>query len=134
MKDSTKSCLGFTALILGLGLAVVSLLAGGVGQLVTFLGGDSLGINFKTGLIGASVVFGLLFLSALYFFISIRDWAWIPAILGGVYAILPDLIFGPEDDLLALLLGVVLSGALNIMQNRRAQSKAVSRPELPPEL
>lgn len=133
MKDSTKSCFGFTALILALGLAFVSLLLGGVGELVTQLGGNSLGITFRTGLIGAFVVFGLLFLTALYFFISIRDWSWIPAILGGVYAILPDLIIGPQDDLAAMVLGVVVSGGLNYFMNRRGIPTTSDRPELPPE-
>jgi len=133
MKDSTKSCLGFSALILALGLASVSLLVGGVGELVTQFGGNSLGINFRTGLIGAFVVFGLLFLTALYFFISVRDWSWIPAILGGVYAILPDIVLGPQDDVAALTLGVVASAVLNYFMNRRGQPKPADRPELPPE-
>ncbi|MBN2045234.1 MAG: hypothetical protein JW757_09460 [Anaerolineales bacterium] len=119
MSDSKKSCLGFTALILGLGLAVVSLVAGGIGELVRFLGGDSLGINLKNGAIIAGIVFGLLFLTAVYFFISIRDWSWLPAIAGGVYAVLPDLVLGPEDDVLAMVAGVGISGLLSYFQYRR---------------
>jgi len=69
----------------------------------------------------------------LYFFISIREWSWIPAILGVVYAILPDLIIGPQDDIAALVLGVVVSGGLNYFMNRRGQPMASDRPELPPE-
>lgn len=121
MSDGKKSCLGFAALILGLGLAVVSLLAGGIGQVVVFLGGDSLGINLKSGLIAAVIVFALLFISAMYFFISIRDWAWLPAIAGGVYAVLPDLILGPEDDIVAMLAGVGISGLLSYLDYRRGK-------------
>ena len=121
MSDSKRSCLGFTALILGLGLAAVSLVAGGIGQVVTVLGGDSLGINIKSGAIGAAVVFGLLFLSAMYFFISIRDWSWLPAIAGGVYAVLPDLILGPEDDVIAMVAGVGISGLLSYLDYRRGK-------------
>lgn len=126
MSDGRKSCLGFGALILGLGLAVVSLLAGGIGEIVTYLGGDSLGINLKTGLIVAAVLFALLFLSAMYFFISIKDWAWLPAIAGGVYAVLPDLILGPEDDIVAMIAGVGISGFLSYLDYRRGKKKEIS--------
>ena len=126
MSDSKKSCLGFAALILGLGLAVVSLLAGGIGELVTFLGGDSLGVNLKSGGIVAGVMFGLLFLSAIYFFISLRDWSWLPAIAGGVYAVLPDLILGPEDDVIAMAAGVGISGLLSYLQSRRDKKSGPS--------
>ncbi|MFN2145461.1 MAG: hypothetical protein ACK2T7_08905 [Anaerolineales bacterium] len=126
MSNGKKSCLGFTALILGLGLAVVSLVAGGIGQLVTFLGGDSLGINLKTGSIAAMVVFALLFISAIYFFVSIKDWAWLPAIAGGVYAVLPDLILGPEDDVVAMIAGVGISGLLSYLDYRRGKKLEIS--------
>ncbi len=126
MSDGKKSCLGFTALILGLGLAAVSLLVGGIGQLVLFLGGDSLGINLKTGLIAAVVVFALLFISAIYFFVSIKEWAWLPAIAGGVYAILPDLVLGPEDDVLAMIAGVGISGLLSYLDYRRGKKVEIT--------
>jgi hypothetical protein len=126
MSDSKKSCLGFTALILGLGLAVVSLVAGGIGEIVTFFGGDSLGINLKSSAIAAGIVFGLLFISAIYFFLSIRDWAWLPAIAGGVYAVLPDLILGPEDDVIAMAAGVGVSGLLSYLQYRREKKSGPS--------
>ena len=129
MKDGTKSCLGFTFLILGLILAVVSLFAGGVGELVTFLGGDSLGINLKVGLYIAIGVFVVLFAAAIAMFVSVRDWAWIPAILGGVYAILPDLMVGPQDDIFAVIGGVLLSAALNYFTQRRSGNTAAARPE-----
>lgn len=133
MSDSKKSCLGFGALILGLGLAVVSLLAGGIGQIINWFGGESI-VNLKTGSTVAITVFAVLFLSALYFFISIQDWSWFPAILGGVYTVLPDLILGPEDDIIAMIAGVGLSGLLSYIQHRRGKSGGTKRPpELPYE-
>jgi hypothetical protein len=134
MSDGWKTCFGFGFLILGLGLAAVSLLAGGIGQLVTFLGGDSLGIDFRLGLYIAAGVFGLLFLASIGFFISIRNWSWLPAIAGGIYAVVPDLILGPEDDAAALIVGVAASGLLAYLKNRREQKFRLSRPESPPEL
>jgi hypothetical protein len=133
MSDTQKSCIGFGALILGLGLAAVSLVAGGLGELVTYLGGDSLGINFRTGLIAGGVIFSLLFLTAVYFFIKVRDWSWFPAIISGVYTILPDVIPGPEDDVAAMILGIALSAGLSFFKTRYERRKAVERPELPPD-
>lgn len=126
MSDGRKSCLGFVFLILGLGLAVLSLVAGGVGELVKVFGIESI-FDFKTGLYLAIGVFVVLFVAAMVMFISIRDWTWLPAIFGGVYTILPDLILGPEDDIVALVTGVVLSGLLNYVTNKRAVGR--SRPE-----
>jgi formate hydrogenlyase subunit 3/multisubunit Na+/H+ antiporter MnhD subunit len=135
MSDSRKSCLGFAALILGLVLAGLSLVAGGIGEMVILLGGETL-FNFRLGLIAAIVLFSLLFLMAVYFFISIRDWSWLPAIAGGVYAVAPDIIFGPQDDLLALIGGVVVSVLLSWIDNRRDRRSAdpSQRAELPPDL
>jgi hypothetical protein len=135
MSDGKKTCLGFAFLILGLTLAVVSLLAGGIGEMVKLLGGESL-FNFKAGIYVAIGLFLLLFIAAMVMFISIRDWSWLPAIFGGVYTILPDLIVGPEDDVVALVLGVVVSGLLSyISERRQKQSASPSRPEAlePPE-
>jgi len=134
MSDGRKSCLGFGFLILGLILAAVSLLVGGIGQLVEALGGNAAGISFRTSLYIAGGVFLVLFAAALYFFVSIRDWAWLPAIAGGVYAILPDLILGPEDDAAAMVAGVVLSGLLSWLRNRNSQRTGHSKAEDPPEL
>lgn len=134
MSDGRKSCLGFGFLILGLLLAGASLLAGGIGQLVEFLGGNAAGINFRTGLYIAIGIFVVLFAASIYFFVSIRDWAWLPAIAGGVYTILPDLILGPEDDVLALVAGVVLSGLFSWVRNRSGIKSGQSRPEDPPDL
>lgn len=135
MSDSRKSCFGFAALILGLVLAGLSLVAGGIGELVILLGGETL-FNFRIGLIAAIILFTLLFVMAVYFFISIRDWSWLPAIAGGVYAIAPDIIFGPQDDLLALIGGVVISVLLSWIDYRRDRRRASPSPraELPPDL
>lgn len=134
MSDGWKTCFGFGFLILGLTLAGISLVAGGIGELVTFLGGDAIGIDLRTGFYIAVGVFVVLFLAAMAFFISIRNWAWLPAIAGGVYAVVPDLILGPEDDVVAMLVGVLGSGLLAYFQSRREQKMASVRPESLPKL
>ncbi len=134
MSDGKKSCLGFGFLILGLVLAAASLLVGGIGQLVESLGGNAAGISLRTSLYIAAGVFLVLFAAAIYFFASIKDWTWLPAIAGGVYAVLPDLILGPEDDAAAMVAGVALSGLLSWLRSRNVQRSKLSRPEDPPEL
>jgi predicted membrane channel-forming protein YqfA (hemolysin III family) len=119
MSDASKSCLGFGFLILALTLAGISVIAGGVGTLVSRFAGETGGFDLKTGMYLAIGIFVLFSLIALVFFISVRNWSWFPAIFGGVYAVMPDLIFGPEDDAVALLLGVVLSGLLAYVRDRR---------------
>lgn len=129
MSDGKKTCLGFGFLIMGLAFAVLSLLVGGVGELVKFFGGQS-SIGFNFGLYGAIGILVVFFLPAAVMFISVRDWAWMPAILGGVYAVMPDLIAGPGDDFLAIVAGAVISGLLNyVTQKRQKNSAAPSRPE-----
>jgi len=132
MSDGRKTCFGFAFLILGLALAVISILAGGIGEMVTFFGGNSLGIDFKLGLYIAIGVFVVLFLASIAFFISIRNWSWLPAIAGGVYAVVPDLILGPEDDVVAMAAGVLVSGALAYLKSRSEQNQTIARPESPP--
>jgi hypothetical protein len=122
MSDGRKSCLGFGFLILALSLAGVAVLAGGISSLVSRLSGEAAWFDLKTGLYLAVGLFSLFTMVALAFFISVRNWAWFPAIFGGVYAILPDLILGPEDDAIALVLGVVLSGALAYFRERRGKA------------
>ena len=124
MSVGQKSCFGFGFLILGLVLAVASLLAGGIGELIAF----------KLGLYIAIGVFVVLFAAAVFFFLSIRNWAWLPAIAGAVYTILPDLIIGPEDDIVAMVLGVLVSGLLAHIKDRREEGAAAPRPEAPPKL
>ena len=134
MSDGWKTCFGFGFLILGLTLAVISLLAGGIGELVTFFGGDAMGISLRTGFYIAVGVFVVLFLAAIGFFISIRNWTWLPAIAGGIYAVVPDLILGPEDDAAAILTGVLASGVLAYLKSRHEQNQAQTRGEVPPRL
>jgi hypothetical protein len=59
--------------------------------------------------IGTFVFF---FAISIYWFLKIRDYSWFPAIAAGIYTIVPDLILGPEDDILVLILGGVISGLL----------------------
>jgi predicted membrane channel-forming protein YqfA (hemolysin III family) len=125
MSDGKKSCLGFGFLILALSLAGVSVIAGGISSLVSNLSGEAPWFDLKTGVYVAIGLFVLFALIALLFFISVRNWSWFPAIFGGVYAILPDLIFGPEDDVIALVLGVVLSGALAYFRERRGSGSTL---------
>jgi len=134
MSDGLKTCFGFGFLILGLTLAVISLLAGGIGELVTFLGGDAMGISLRTGFYIAVGVFVVLFLAAIGFFISIRNWTWLPAIAGGIYAVVPDLILGPEDDAVAMITGVLASGLLAYLKSRHEQKQTQVRGEAPPKL
>lgn len=109
MKDGTRACLGFVFLIAALALAVIF----GIGGWV--IGGD-FGSGFTVAL-GTFFFFAAL---AAYMFITIKDYAWLPAVAGGVYAILPDLLLGPADDIVVVILGVVIS---SIWSWRRSQSK-----------
>jgi len=132
MSDGWKTCFGFSFLILGLVLALFSVLAGGLGEWVESLGGDAWGIDLDLGLKIAIGVFVVLFVAAIAFFISIREWTWLPAIAGGVYAVVPDLIIGPEDDALAILVGVLASGILAQLKSRRERKMDEARSVLPP--
>lgn len=123
MSDTGKSCLGFTFLFVAIALALLAVFAGGLGSIVTWLGGDSFGINFKSGAIIGIGSFTFFFALSVYFFIKTKDLSWLPAILGTLYAVLPDLLAGSLDDIVALLLGTVLSGFLSWRSNRR-QKKA----------
>jgi hypothetical protein len=113
MTDGRKACLGFVALFAALALSVVS----GIGGWV--VGGD-LGYGFLAALVPFIVFAGI----AVYMFVSIRDYAWFPAVAGGLYAILPDLLLGPADDAVVLGAGVIVYG---IMAWRRG------RAQLPPK-
>ncbi|MBW8012321.1 MAG: hypothetical protein FVQ83_13995 [Chloroflexi bacterium] len=120
MSDGKKSCLGFIFLIGALVIAVSAVLVGGIGEAIKYLGGNTFGISLKSGLIigvGALVFF---FVLAVYMFITIRNYAWFPAIAAGVYTVLPDLIIGPEDDIVVLLLGGLISGLLAWRQSQGA--------------
>lgn len=108
MRDGTRACLGFVFLAAALVLAVLF----GIGGWV--LGGDA-GSGFAVAL----ATFAIFAVAAAYMFISIKDYAWIPAVLGGVYAILPDLLIGPADDAVVLVAGVVISAVIAWRRGRR---------------
>ncbi|HKY78501.1 MAG TPA: hypothetical protein VJ182_00735 [Anaerolineales bacterium] len=109
MRDGTRACLGFVFLAAALVLAVLF----GIGGWV--LGGDA-GSGLTVGL----VTFAIFAAAAATMFITIKDYAWIPAVLGGIYAILPDLLIGPADDAVVLVSGVLISGLISWRRGRRA--------------
>lgn len=111
MSDRQRIVIGFFLLILSLLGAAV----GGLSGFASLVGADT-----RTGIVlglAGFVFFGAL---AAYQFIKIRDWAWLPAVAGGVYAVVPDLLVGPGDDIGALLLGAVISGVLAWRRGRHA--------------
>ncbi|HEX9595247.1 MAG TPA: hypothetical protein VF982_00075 [Anaerolineales bacterium] len=109
MRDGTRACLGFVFLAAALVLAALF----GIGGWV--LGGDA-----GAGFMAALATFAIFAVAAMYMFISIKDYAWIPAVLGGVYAILPDLLIGPADDAVVLVAGVVISALVAWRRGRHA--------------
>lgn len=110
MSDGRRSCLGFVFLVAALVLSAVFGISGWVGQ------------DFRTGAtLGIGVFLFFTAISA-YMFITIKDYAWLPAVLGGLYALLPDLILGPTDDIGVLLLGTVVSGVLAWRNNKKKLS------------
>ena len=114
MSDRQRIVLGFFLLLLALGGAAAAGLGGWIGR------------DLRTGAILGLVVFVLFAALAGYPFIKIRDWAWLPAVAGGIYAVLPDLIMGPVDDAGALLLGAAISGVLAWRRGRVAQPTVFS--------
>jgi hypothetical protein len=71
--------------------------------------GGWIGRDFRTGSILGIAAFMFFFVLAAYFFLKIRDWALLPAVAGGIYAVLPDVIFGQGDDIIAIILGAGIS-------------------------
>ena len=108
MRDGTRACLGFVFLAAALVLAVLF-----------GIGGWALGGDAGSGLTVALATFAIFAIAAVYMFVKIRDYAWIPAVLGGVYAILPDLLIGPADDAVVVVAGVVMSALLSWRRGRR---------------
>ena len=108
MKDGTRACLGFVFLAAALVLAVLF----GIGGWV--IRGDA-----GSGLSVALATFAIFAAAAATMFITIKDYAWIPAVIGGIYAILPDLLIGPGDDAVVLVAGVVISGLIAWRRGRR---------------
>ena len=52
-------------------------------------------------------------------FVTIKDYAWFPAVVGGLYAVLPDLMAGPGDDVVVLATGALISGIWSWRRSRR---------------
>ena len=123
MSDGRKSCLGVFFLLLALALAVLGVFSGGIGSLVNAFGGDA-ALDLRTGAILGIGSFVFFFSVAIYLFIKVRDWAWIPMILSTLYAVLPDIILGPEDDILLLVLGGVVSALLAWRRDKSRKKKA----------
>lgn len=123
MSDGKRTCLGFGFLIAALVLAGAAVFVGGLDTLIDFIASLIRGESFKLNVnmaLGIGIGIFILFSTfALILFLSLKNWSWLPAILGGVYTILPDLIFGPEDDIVALILGIVISGLLAWRRERR---------------
>ena len=118
MSDTRKTCLGFIFMIAAVTIAIAALLLGGVGSAVEELGGSLFGLNLKSGAIIGFVAFAVSALLAVYMFFQVKNLSWLPTIIAGVYAILPDIMVGPTDDAVALVLGAVLSGLLAWRQQR----------------
>jgi len=112
MSEWSKYFLGIGSLVLAVVLALLAVFGGGLGSVVSWMGGDSFGISLKTGAILGVGFFCFFAAVAAYFFIKINDWSWAPIIGGAVYAVLPDLLVGPQDDIVALILGAAISGFL----------------------
>jgi len=123
MSDTQKSCLGFFFLFSAILLAVLGVFSGGLGSLITWLGGETYGINLRTGSMLGIGAFAFFFVLSLYSFIKIKNWAWMPAIFGTLWAVLPDIILGPEDDIAIVLLGAAISGFLAWRQNKKLEAK-----------
>lgn len=107
MSDRRRSCLGFVFLFAALGLAVLALIGGWIGW------------DFRTGAILSVGTFAFFAVLSIYMFVTIRDYAWFPAVIGGLYAVLPDLIAGPTDDIWVLVGGAVLSGFLSWRKRKK---------------
>ena len=108
MSDGKRSCFGFVFLLAALVLAAVFGIGGWVGR------------DFRTGAILGIGAFAFFAALSAYMFITIKDYAWLPAVFGGLYALLPDLIAGPSDDIVVLILGAVISGIWSWRKSKRA--------------
>ena len=75
MTDGRRSCLGFIFLGASFVLAFIALFGG-------WIGGD-----FRTGAILSGGFFAFFLAVAAYMFITIRDYAWLPAVFGGLYTV-----------------------------------------------
>ena len=133
MSDMVKSCLGVVLLFVSTGIALLVLSFAAFAAIWLQLTGNDLnGIQNPT-LIGFGLA-ALVFIYAIYLFISIRDYSWlgvtIPGIISGLYAILPDLLTGqPTDDIVVLVAGAGLSTLLAWRKQKRETTAAVEAGE-----
>jgi len=109
MSDRNRSCLGFVFLVSALFLAVAALVGGWIGW------------DFRTGAILSVGTFAIFAILAIYMFVTIKDYAWFPAVIGGLYAVLPDLVAGSIDDIGVLALGAIISGVWSWRKSRRPE-------------
>jgi hypothetical protein len=128
MSDGKRTCLGFGFLIAALVFAGAAVYVGGmnalVGGLVSWMQGGSFTLDVGTAWIIGIGIFVAFSAIAIIIFLSLKNWSWLPAILGGVYTVMPDLIFGQADDALAIVLGVLASGLLAWRRERRKELPA----------
>lgn len=122
MSDTRKSCLGFIFMIAAVTIAITAVLLGGVGSAVESMGGSLFGLNLKSGAIIGFIAFSISALLAIYMFFQVKNLSWLPTIIAGVYAILPDILAGPADDIGVLVAGAMLSGLLAWRQQRKSKT------------
>jgi hypothetical protein len=123
MSEGKRTCLGFGFLFLALIFAVAAVYLGGMSALVngvvSWMRGDSFQLGAGTAWVIGIGIFVALSAIAILIFLSFKNWSWLPAVLGGIYAVMPDLIFGHVDDTIALVLGILASGLLAWRRERR---------------
>jgi hypothetical protein len=123
VSEGKRTCLGFGFLIAALIFAVAAVSVGGMSALVGVVASWIQGESFKLAA-GTAWVIGIGFFVAftaiaIIIFLSLKNWTWLPAVLGGIYTIMPDLIFGHVDDTVAIVLGILASGLLAWRRERR---------------
>lgn len=82
-------------------------------------------LDSRGGTIMGVSVFVFFFVIGAYLFWRVENWTWLPLILGVGYVIVPEFILGPADDLLAVVLGAVITGVLNYRKQKRKKIEAV---------
>ncbi|MBN1231250.1 MAG: hypothetical protein JXA19_05260 [Anaerolineales bacterium] len=131
MTDSKRSCLGILSMLAALVFSVLILVAGGFGALIKWMGGNFLWLDLRVGTILAVAIFLFFSCIAIYMFVKVKDYSWFPMILSGLYAILPDLIFGSNDDILVLILGAGISSMMAWRNNKKTGKSVIEIPEPP---
>ena len=103
--------LGFVFLLLAIGLGVMAWFGALIGLQMD---------RFSILAIGLGMFFLIV---AAYAVLRVQDWALLPAVAGGIYAVLPEVYHGLEDDVLAIMLGAFLSGALAVWKQHRIRKR-----------